>query len=785
MTSLVGEEYFTRPPRRILTWRQRLARFLRGELRRSKASKVPPISQAPPRLGPIGDDALAFDSGSQSLVGDFSSLKFDDRGSLKDFKLSFDVSETKTFAPASKDSKQKRPPRSSPTDTTRKHGQVPSLDLPKLDAEEGGFLDTWLKQSAKLENQEKASAKKKKEPEQRVKSMLDVDSPLKTQAPLASQPINGKAREPERTASTRGRSIPSGTNSPTLSYMDYAQTSKRKAGDYDVLSPPKVRSTDRKPVTTVTILPPTSVPSDRASISSSTQPSTYNTSTYNTNRYSLDLGSDLATTRSLSTASKRLSTGSMYSQQAQRLDYQRSGATKVVDTDAESIASTTSRRFEIKTNSLLSPMTKTSADAAAAAVSQTISRINSNSYIGAVPSPATAMPPPPRSVAMDGGVTRRSVTDTVKSIQKPDDRNPSRRFSQPAMRNSYVDPGTPLQLSRTPTPEAQQGAPEARPRRPSSRLSDRMSWLKDLEDPSKNSGRDYMFKKLEGGVAAKLAAFEKTKDEGPKTASGTPAIGRSRTNSNASRVPSSDMYSIELPTRLSRRTTAQDGDIKPGNVTDVVSEGFKKKLENLTGNLATKMQEQSGKESAPVHGPAAIAQAKRRIPQDVLDLIALSGVDQEVAINEYLQRGTLGKTKTWDHEELMKQLDGPETHSLLKEEKQSPKVEAQAAKEEIKKETIPEPTPKMEEQQVPVKKELPVEEPTPSPVKEEQKAQQATTQQSYPASQNGKSTGMSFVVNSDGDVTDLNGSVNANKHEDEQTATDPSFNAASLPAFGA
>ena len=110
------------------------------------------------------------------------------------------------------------------------------------------------------------------------------------------------------------------------------------------------------------------------------------------------MSSDLATSRSLSTASKRLSTGSMYSQQAQRIDYQRPlGTAKIVDPDAESIASTTSvpsRRFEVKTNSLLTPVTKTSADAAAAAVSQTISRINSNSYIGTVPS-VTSMPVPP------------------------------------------------------------------------------------------------------------------------------------------------------------------------------------------------------------------------------------------------------------------------------------------------------------------------------------------------------------------------------------------------------
>lgn len=832
MSSLVGEEYFARPPRRTVSWRQRLARFLRGERRRSKASKVPPISKAPPRLGPIGEDLLAYDTGNKGLVNDFSSLKFDDRGSLKDFKLSFDITDTKSFAPAPKDSRQKRPPRSQPTDSSRKHGQAPSLDLPKLDAEEGGFLDTWLKQSVKKEDQENSMAKPN-EPQKKVKSMLDVGSPPKTKAPLAEQFMSTKAKEPERSASAIGRSMASGTNSSATSYVDYAQPMKRKVGEQDSLSAPKVRSTDRKSVTSVTMLPPTSFPADRASISSSTQPSTYNTSTYNTNRYSLDLSSDLATSRSLSTTSKRLSTGSMYSQQAQRIDYQRPlGSAKIVDPDAESIASTTSvpsRRFEVKSSSLLTPVTKTSADAAAAAVSQTISRINSNSYIGAVPTTSvTSMPSShPRGLGADG---RRSVTDTVRtaSQKRADDdnnsnssasssRNPSRRFSQPAMRNSYVEQPSPPALSRTPTPEAQQlqqygmppPPPEARPRRPSSRLSDRMSWLKDLDDASKNTGRDFVFRKLEGSVAAKLAAFEtKGKDEGAgaKTVGGgTPVLGRSRTNSNASRVPSSELYGIES-SRLSRRTTAQDGELKPGNVADVVGEGFKKRLESLTGNLANKVQEQSGKETAPesaIRGPANLAQAKKHIPQDVLDLIILSGVDQELAINEYLQRGTMGKSNNWDHEELMKQLEGPETQSLLKEERQSPKTEVETAKSVIPADVNTAKEDVKEEKVVLIKKEVPVEEVIPSPVKEEkmeeelqaqqipvnehvEKKESTTTPSAYSTSQNGKPKGMSFVVNSNGDVTGLNASVTSNKNEDEQRPTTASsFNAASLPSFGA
>jgi hypothetical protein len=345
--------------------------------------------------------------------------------------------------------------------------------------------------------------------------------------------------------------------------------------------------------------------------------------------------------------------------------------------------------------------------------------------------------------------------------------------------------------------------------------------MKDLEDPGKNAGRDFIFRKLEGGVAAKLAAFETKKDDASVTpsVSATPSgVHRSRANSNASRVPSgSEAYGIEAPTRLSRRSTAMDvnsNDAKMGSVADVVGEGFKKKLESLTGNLANKVQEQSARDgpvapessAAVARGPAALAQARKRIPQDVLDMIALSGVDQEVAINEYLQKGDLGKTKNWDHDEIMKQLGGEDAQE---------KKPVEAAKEAARKVSVPQDSdkkdmaakadPKTETEPVITKKEVPIEEVIPSPVKEEtqpaivdqkisepvaktgaeippsaepkvepeQKAvpaekpspkQEAPSPKTSP--QNGKPTGMSIVVNSNG------------------SPETQSFNAASLPMFG-
>jgi hypothetical protein len=114
------------------------------------------------------------------------------------------------------------------------------------------------------------------------------------------------------------------------------------------------------------------------------------------------------------------------------------------------------------------------------------------------------------------------------------------------------------------------------------------------------------------------------------------------------------MYSIEAGnSRIARRGTLE-GESRPGNISNVVDGSFKQKLENVTGNIAERVQKAS---SSDLHGLGILTTKNAvGVPQDVLDLIALSGVDQEAAINEYLQRNKLGKTKTWDLDEVQKQI---------------------------------------------------------------------------------------------------------------------------------
>jgi len=210
----------------------------------------------------------------------------------------------------------------------------------------------------------------------------------------------------------------------------------------------------------------------------------------------------------------------------------------------------------------------------------------------------------------------------------------------------------------------------------------------------------------------------------------------------------------------------------------------------MTGNLATKVQEKSSAPESSIRGPAAMAQARKRVPQDVLDLIALSGVDQEVAINEYLQQGSLGKTKNWDHEEVMKQLEAvsepakkseaiitkevveePKKVEAVKEPVKSPRPsEAQIEKE---KEIAPEPA-KLPEPIV-IKKEVPIEQVIPSPVKEnkieeEKQSLESPAAQTPQAKVEPKAITVSKIPVSTKPTTVVN---------DETSA----FNAASLPAF--
>ncbi|KAF2666558.1 hypothetical protein BT63DRAFT_311488 [Microthyrium microscopicum] len=713
-------------------------------------------SQAPPRLGPIGQD-IKFDSGSSSLVGDFSSLRFDDRGS---FKLSFDTTDGNfgrrdVSAGSEREKNSSRVPdrrqsKSAAGETTTKLPDAPSVALPKFveshDASKG-FLDTWLLNDVQTGGAEKENrresllaigerAKSNAIPQAKTpiaSLFLKLETPIASQfagrTPLGDQSTNPKVKSLDVT--THRYSImpmSTGLNGHPVT-TDLLVNGKRKTDDDEPSSPSKRASTARNsvlsPAVTSQVKPSPEPelgafprpPSIRKSLDVNHDNIARTTSTAS-KRLSLDPGFN-APSRNLSLASKRMSMGSGMSDiqddssyrssigskrfslgsnvapaEAQQVQYQRPIiAPKIVDSDTASNASSSptaassvsSKKFEIKSVNLLTPVTLTSADKQAAVVSNTISRINSNS----ISAPTSA----PRS-----NDVRRVVTDSSQHRQlrgDTDERSPSRRLSQPAIRNSYISSRSvspaPANLSRTPTPDLADGpGPAPRPRRPSSRLSDRMSWLKELEDANaKQTGRDFVFRKLEGGVAAKLAAFEHKSSDVSGTS--TPAIGVSRRNSVNRTGPAvahngitrqtstADLYSIEGRTRRTSDT--------PGVI--AVDAGFKKKLEGVTGHLAKKVErgEEVPESSKGVRGPAALAAARKKVPQEVLDLIMLAGVDPEVAINEYLQHGTYGKTGEWDHEEILRQigdmaedkkekLDMAKKESKVETEKKEAKTEA-------------------------------------------------------------------------------------------------------------
>ena len=365
----------------------------------------------------------------------------------------------------------------------------------------------------------------------------------------------------------------------------------------------------------------------------------------------------------------------------------------------------------MRTDALLKPVSSTSAAATAREVSAAISRINS----GHMATPSLSRTPSEASAAAGA---RRSVTDGARA---PDgSREPSRRFSQPALRNSYhaaeaggVDysAGAPVvgrgagraQRSRTPTPTDAGG----RPRRPSSglgdRLSSRMSWLRELEESSGRAatGRDYVFGKLQGGVAAKLAALEHKGVAAVAAPADAARAGRCRgpSRARATSAPARRTASRPRPSCARRAAAAEKA---PGSIAGVVDDGFKRRLE---GSLKAAQEQQEkaaaqGKPADPAAGSrvARMAAARRRVPGDVLELIALSGVDEEVAINEYLQHGNLGRTRTWDHEEVMRQVAaeaGPLAGKAEKAEgkteaKTEPKVEEKVEATAEEKPTVPE-----------------------------------------------------------------------------------------------
>jgi hypothetical protein len=220
---------------------------------------------------------------------------------------------------------------------------------------------------------------------------------------------------------------------------------------------------------------------------------------------------------------------------------------------------------------------------------------------------------------------RHSVGDAGQLLQRNEEAIAAKRQSHPPLntRRSFSEGSQPAEEQ----PQAQ-NTPLVR--KPSGKkTAERLAWIRELEEGNKgsgNHGRDYMFGKLQGGVRDKLARFENKQLTG----------GLARTDSNISRrlSTSSDAYSIEQPSinRLSRTATIDDD--------------FRKKLEESVENQ----------------------HKKRIIPQEVLDLVALTDGDQEAALNDFMEN--------WNQDELIKQINDAADEAIKGEAKGDTKGEA-------------------------------------------------------------------------------------------------------------
>jgi hypothetical protein len=243
-----------------------------------------------------------------------------------------------------------------------------------------------------------------------------------------------------------------------------------------------------------------------------------------------------------------------------------------------------------------------------------------------------------RNSSVSSRASNRYSVGDVESLMNSYEQtsNAAKRMSHPPLNNrrSFSDGSQPVadqDQSATPSPASTSNSGSLS-RKPSGRkTAERLAWIRELEEGNKaggNHGRDYMFNKLQGGVRDKLAKFENQQLTG----------GLARTNSNLSRrlSNSSDAYSIEQGSlkRLSRSTTIDDE--------------FRKKLE----------------------GTVAEQQKKTIVPQEVLDLVALSDGDHEAALNELMQY--------WNQEELIKQINNAADHAAQTPESNNDNDAAQA-----------------------------------------------------------------------------------------------------------
>jgi hypothetical protein len=187
----------------------------------------------------------------------------------------------------------------------------------------------------------------------------------------------------------------------------------------------------------------------------------------------------------------------------------------------------------------------------------------------------------------------REATTAAKEKQQPPALTVRRSFS--------VGAESPTKSEAAPITSA------PRPRRPSGKTTaDRLAWIRALEEGSNrkgaNSGREAMYKNLQGGVADKLARFESS-NKGLISGTGP---GLVRTNSVSSRMSAfSEAYGIENGAPGSRLSKAS-----------TLDEEFRRKMEEVAEKAKKKIEEDGDQEGCikQVNRDAemALAEEKRR-----------------------------------------------------------------------------------------------------------------------------------------------------------------------------
>lgn len=284
------------------------------------------------------------------------------------------------------------------------------------------------------------------------------------------------------------------------------------------------------------------------------------------------------------------------------------------------------RRWEVKTDNLLQPVDN-SKTSAADSVSKTIEAINTGEIGSALSKDTAASRARSNSSSKHGlGLGIASLHDSSVTVSKPSSIVPtptaSRRQSlgydserlavadkrrslnsatsghSPTMPDSGA-PGSDTRgrgYSTLPPPSRNTSTASAN-RRSSSRISgDRLSWVRSLEDnnPRLNSQEGKVFRKLEGGVAAKLAKFEQQKNT---SAPASFVNGNKVARSDSSNSRTSDGTGSFVPPNLTRRTTIESTSngspsLAPATEKTAVmtkfDESFQQKMELLAGSLADK-----------------------------------------------------------------------------------------------------------------------------------------------------------------------------------------------------